>query len=291
MEKRGVVTLHQDDELFPKDLLHCTKPPHLLYALGNIKLLSQTASCIAIVGTRKPTGYGLQITRLFAEKLASAGMTIVSGMAYGIDAAAHTACIEAGGKTIAVLGGGVDVIYPRANIKIYDDILKNDGLILSEQPPGQEPLKGMFVLRNRIISGLSRGTMVVEGTIKSGSMITARYAADQGKDVFVAPMPLTSILSEGPLSLFRNGARMVTGPDEILIEYRFADEQVFEKKIYQTSNEEKKVLELLAGKDLSIDSLSKITGVSIPDLSYSLTSLELKGYIMKTLSGTYQRIS
>jgi DNA processing protein len=135
------------------------------------------------------------------------------------------------------------------------------------------------------------GTFVVEGTMKSGSMITARYAADQGKDVYIAPMPITSILSEGPLSLFRSGARMVTSPEEILSDYGISEESHFQKKIYATSEEEKKVLEMLAGNDFPLDTIAEQLKISISDLSFSLTSLELKGFIMKTLSGTYQRIS
>jgi DNA processing protein len=214
-------------------------------------------------------------------------MIIVSGMALGIDSFAHIAALDAGGKTIAVLGGGPDVIYPRSNTSLYNRILENDGLILSEQPPGQPPIKGMFVLRNRIISGISRGVMVIEGTHKSGSMITGKLACDQGKNVFVAPMPITSPLSEGPLSLFQQGAQMVTGPEDILDVYGLLYVQ---SKPQLLSSEESKILSFLITDDLPIETIKEKTKYSFSDLSPLILSLEIKGYVMKTLSGTYQRV-
>lgn len=288
MAKRGVVVLSSGAEYFPEMLIHITRTPKQLYALGNTSLLSNPLK-IGIVGTRKPTGYGLQLTTLFATKLAEAGAVIVSGMAYGVDSAAHLACINAGGKTIAVLGGGVDIIYPKANTRLYQQILDNDGLIVSEQPCGQVPLKGMFVQRNRIISGISQGVFIVEGTLQSGSMITAKYAVDQGKDVFVAPMPITSIQSAGPLSLFRDGARMVTSPHEILEEYGITSQELT-KKLAHTSPLEKAILDNLSSRDLPLDALAQKTQTKIEEITFQVTSLELKGYIMKTIMGTYQRI-
>ncbi len=279
--------LQKGEALFPEFLLHVHRPPSVLFALGNTSLLSDPDRLFAIVGTRKPSGYGMQVTQMFSQRLAGAGMVIVSGMAFGIDSAAHLAALDSGGKTIAVLGGGVDVIYPRANRSLYQRILSSGGLILSEQPSGQQPIKGMFVLRNRIIAGISRGVMVVEGTYKSGSMITGKYACDQGKNVFVAPMPITNPLSEGPLSLFQQGARMVTSPDDILEEYGFSPNTYKQQLL---SSEETKILSFLITEDLQLETLKEKTEFSLSDLSSLILALELKGFVMKTLSGAYQRV-
>ncbi len=286
-ENRGEVVLEKGDSFFPPFLHHVHRPPSQLYAIGNTSLLSDPNKLFAIVGTRKPSGYGIQVARLFSERIAAAGFVIVSGMALGIDAVAHTAAVDSGGKTIAVLGGGPDIVYPRANTRLYNRILDNDGLILSEQPFGQVPIKGMFVLRNRIIAGIARGVMVVEGTHTSGSMITGNYACDQGKQVFVAPMPITSPLSQGPLSLFQQGARMVTSPEDILEEYGFTAVTYKEQLL---SSEESNILSFLITEDLPVEVLREKTEISLSDLSSLILSLELKGYVMKTLSGAYQRI-
>src|SRR3989344_5065464 len=167
------------------------------------------------------------MAKKFSAELTEGGFIIVSGLAIGIDAAAHLACINSGGRTIAVLGCGVDIIYPAINASLYYKILKTGGLIISEFPPGQTVVKGLFIARNRIISALSLGVLVIEGARDSGAMITARYAAEQGKEVFALPGPLTSKMSEAPNNLLKQGAKLVISVEDIFEEFHL---QVAPKK-------------------------------------------------------------
>lgn len=173
---------------------------------------------MAVVGTRQMTTYGKAVTEKLVGELVIHGFTIVSGMALGIDAAAHWAAIKAGGKTIAVLGCGIDIIAPRGNSRLYWQIVKSGGIIVSEIPPGMITPKAQFVTRNRIISGLSLGVVVVEGDEHSGALITARYAAVQGREVFAVPGPITSIYSRAGAILLKNGAKLVESVDDIIEE-------------------------------------------------------------------------
>lgn len=172
-----------------------------------------------VVGTRQPTLYGQQVCESIAADLAASDAVIVSGLALGIDTIAHRAAIDAGRKTIAVMGCGVDIAYPQQNSRIYEKIIEESGIVVSEFPPGMVTMKGLFVARNRLISGLSRGVLVVEGSARSGSLITARYAAEQGKDVFAIPAPLMSDMSAAPLILLKEGATLATSAEDILSSY------------------------------------------------------------------------
>jgi len=218
------------DEYYPKNLLMVDGAPPVLYARGKIvvdlvnkqpdpwkKFWSTLA--LAVVGTREVTAYGRQITRRLSKDLASNGLIIVSGLAKGVDTLAHQSALAVGGKTVAVLGSGVDIVYPVQNRKLYQDIL-NKGVVLSELPPGTAPLAGHFPARNRIISGLSLGVLVVEGGIKSGSLITASLAANQGREVFAVPGNITSRLSLGTNYLIKNGAKLITETADILEEFK-----------------------------------------------------------------------
>src|SRR3989338_348038 len=162
----------------------------------------------AIVGTRKPTSYGIQVARKFAYELTEAGFIIVSGMAMGIDTVAHQAALDAGGKTVAVLGCGVNIIYPAINYQLYHNIIKSGGAVISEFPPDQTVLKGLFISRNRIISGLSKGVLIAEGGEFSGALITAKYAGIQGKDVFAVPSSINSEMASAPNLLIKQGAKI-----------------------------------------------------------------------------------
>ena len=215
-EHIGVVTI--DDSRYPRLLKEISDPPFLLYVKG--KKTDQPIDMektIAIVGTREATSYGITITKQFVRELVSAGFTIISGMAYGIDAVVHEETIRCNGKTIAVLGCGVDICAPQSNIHIYRKLgLEGYGAVVSEMPLGLRPKKGLFVARNRIISGLARGVVVIEGEKDSGTLITARNAGEQGRDVFAVPGPVTSATSHGTASLLKNGAILVESVHDIL---------------------------------------------------------------------------
>lgn len=219
LAKKEITVLSVDDSHYPISLKNIKDPPICLYIKGSVKTLS-FSRLFSIVGTRKPTLYGIKVAKKFSYELTRLGFTIVSGLAYGIDTVAHKTCLNIKGKTIAVLGCGVDIVYPAENRQLYEDIIDNNGAIVSEFPPGQTVVKGLFIARNRIISGLSSGVMVVEGTKQSGSLITARFAAEQGKEVFAPPNPITSEMSVAPNTLLKLGAKLVTSVEDILEEIK-----------------------------------------------------------------------
>ena len=216
-ERKKVWLLHFLDPSYPEILKQIADPPVALYAKGEQSLWRDTDECsLAVVGSRKATLYGMAQTRRFCLELAREGITIVSGMAEGIDHAAHRAALEITyGRTIAVLGSGIDIVYPRANQKIYDMICER-GLVFSEFAFGMQPLMHNFPTRNRIISGLSLGVFVVEAHQRSGSLITAHQAAEQGRDVFALPGPVDQLTSRGTHELIKQGAALVENPDDIL---------------------------------------------------------------------------
>lgn len=202
----GIVLITIQDSLYPQRLREIFDPPMLLFAKGRTELLSSAA--IAVVGTRRPTPYGIAASERLAGDLAKAGLTIISGMARGIDTAAHRAALDQGGNTIAVLGCGVDVLYPAENRKLYEEI-GGRGLLVSEFPLGAPAYPQNFPIRNRIVSGISLGVLVVEGAQHSGSAITAKLAMDQGREVFAVPGNITSKMSWGPNLLLKQGAKLV----------------------------------------------------------------------------------
>lgn len=205
------------DPKYPRLLKEIPDPPKILYVRG-VGSKINLEKTIAVVGTRNITAYGMQMTKKIVTGLVRQGFTIVSGLAYGVDAVAHEAALDAGGKTIAVLGCGIDIIAPKANTEIYWRIAKGGGAIVSEMPLGVLPDKKRFVTRNRIISGLSLGVVVIEGAQKSGTLITARYAAEQGREVFAVPGPVTSVYSAASSYLLKNGAKLVESASDIIEE-------------------------------------------------------------------------
>lgn len=215
---------NQGDTKYPALLREIAHPPFGIYVRGTLpqSMLPPNAASalvIAIVGTRRATPEGKAIARRFARDLAQAGFIIVSGLAFGIDAAAHEGCLDANGTTVAVLAGGLDKIYPRENTKLAEKILAAGGAIVSEYPPGVPPYPIRFIERNRLISGLARGTLIVEAPYGSGSLATARFALEQNRDVFAVPGAITQKNFEGSHQLIRQGATLVTTPEEILESY------------------------------------------------------------------------
>ncbi len=214
MEKYNIGIITIKDKDYPKDLLHIYDAPAILYYKGDKELLH--TNMIAIIGCRDCSLYGKEVSIKFSQELAKKGITIISGMAKGIDSYSHIGCIKAGGKTIAVLGSGIDIIYPKENRLLYDKILSTGGLILSEYVIGTKPSKLNFPARNRIISGLSKGLIVVEAKEKSGTLNTVDFALEQGKEIFVIPGNITSNNSASTNELIKQGANCVTCVEDIL---------------------------------------------------------------------------
>ena len=209
--------VHLNDKEYPEKLKRIYNPPEYLYCIGDISLLSNTS--IAIIGCRNASEYGIKIASIFSNNISKAGVTIISGLARGIDSIAHKSSVKEIGKTIAVMGCGVDIIYPLSNKNIYEDIINNGGLIISEFPLGTNPSRESFPKRNRIISALSDGVLVIEAKKRSGTMITVDYALEQGKNVYAIPGNIDSPNSVGTNELIKQGAIMVTNYKEILRDY------------------------------------------------------------------------
>ncbi len=275
------------DRDYPDILKHIYDPPPVLYVLGDVKTFEYES--IAIVGTRKATFYGKTIAEDFARDLASMEINVVSGMARGIDSHAHRGAIDAGGPTTAVLGCGLDIIYPPENKGLMKKIAEC-GCVISNFPLGSKPLGVNFPARNRIISGLSLGTLVVEAAEKSGSLITADFSMEQGREVFAIPGSIRSPYSRGTNKLIKQGAALVESVDDILEELSINNIHTLRKNkeisSQVLSEAEKKVLDLIEFDPVSIEQILKTSKLSPGQLNVILTRLELKGFI-STLSGGY----
>lgn len=277
LKELNIYCISLNDKNYPINLKEIYDPPYLLNMIGNYKKEDEFA--IAIVGSRKATPYGKNIAYKFAKELVRYGITIVSGLAYGIDTAAHKGALDGGGRTIAVLGSGLDICYPKSNINLMKNIIKN-GVVLSEYPLGTQPKPGNFPCRNRIISGLCKGVLVVEASYKSGSLITVDYALEQGRDVFSVPGSILSSTSKGSNKLIKEGAKLVTCVEDILEEYNIQN-KFFDNNIdIELSKQEKKVFELIKLKQpINLDLISATLQLNINHLNSIITILELKGLI------------
>ena len=273
------VTILDDD--YPHNLRYIDDRPALLFYKGRLDY-EKDKNSIAFVGARKCTDYGKWACKSLTQEVASAGVTTVSGLAYGIDAACHKATLEVGGRTIGIIGCGIDKIYPKQNRKLYED-LEEKGLILSEFPLGTEPISYNFPKRNRIISGLSLATVVIEAKEKSGTMITTRCALDQGKDVFAVPGNINSIYSKGTNKLIQEGSKLITTGADIIEELDYLLDINEVRSEIDLSSLEADELELVKYIDenpnSTADILSASLNISIDEINYLLTSLELRDYI------------
>lgn len=290
-EREGIHILPRKHPRFPPQLLVFPDAPICLYAKGILSVIDFAVDkFFAIVGTRQASDYGKFVSEEFAREL-SEHFVVVSGLAQGIDAYAHTATLSAGGRTIAFLGCGVDIPYPQENIHLYNKIIQGGGLVLSEFPRGMRTLKGHFVSRNRHVSGLSSGVLVVEGNKRSGTLITARYAAEQGKDVFVPPVPINTPGAGAPSILLREGAKLVLSAVDILREYgidgRTVDYSVTPDITSFPPNEQRVLKPLLAGAR-RIDDIIHTSGLVPTHVMNVLTLFELNGTVIKNMDGTYQ---
>jgi DNA processing protein len=284
-----VITLA--DETYPRALLEIADPPPLLYAHGRVPLLRQAA--LAVVGSRNASAQGESNAEHFATALSAAGLTIVSGLALGIDAAAHRGGLAGGGSTIAVLGTGIDVVYPTRNAELAAEIALR-GLLVSEFPLGTPAIAHNFPRRNRLISGLARGCLVIEAALASGSLITARCAADQGREVFAIPGSIHSPLSKGCHALIKSGAKLVESAEDVLAELAgFRPSGYASTAAGATANAAQADSGLLAvmGHDpVDVDSLCARAGLSAEQVASELLRLELDGRVTALPGGLYQRL-
>ena len=284
-----LLTLADDD--YPRRLLEISDPPTILYLKGRRELLRVAdRNGIAIVGSRNATPGGLQNAEAFARALSQAGMTVISGMALGIDAAAHRGGLEGTGSTIAVVGTGLDLVYPARN-KALAHALAEKGLIVSEFALGTPAMANNFPRRNRIISGLSRGVLVVEAALASGSLITARQAGEQGREVFAIPGSIHSPLSKGCHHLIKQGAKLVDDATDILAELDLVPRAEASPQTPNTpaANEEK-ILTAMGYDPVTVDTLILLTGEDAALIMSRLTELELGGTIASMPGGKFQRL-
>ncbi len=278
-----------DDPSYPENLVELDNAPTVLYVKGKISPADSNA--VAIVGSRKMTSYGREVTEKFSTELASYGITIVSGLAFGVDVAAHKSSLVVNGRCIAVLASGLDVITPRSNEWLGLKIIEKGGAIVSEFPLGTMPQKAYFPHRNRIISGLSKAVIVIEGMQKSGTLHTASHAANQGRTVFAIPGQITSPMSGAPHFLIKSGAKMATSVQDVLEELDLllkVDKEAIEK-VMPTSPAEEKLVEILANEPLHLDEVARISTLKVSDVSARLTIMELKGLVKNIGGGVYKR--
>ncbi|MFV1917528.1 MAG: DNA-processing protein DprA [Patescibacteria group bacterium] len=289
LKKLKIDFITKDDKNYPENLADLANAPHVLYIKGKLKSID--SSSVSIVGTRKMTSYGKEVTEKYALKLASYGITIVSGLARGVDTTAHKSALSAGGRTIAVIGRGLDEIYPLENTQLAKKIIKGNGAVISEYPLEYPALRSNFASRNRIISGLSKAVVVIEGAKRSGTLLTASAAAEQGRPVFAVPGQITSPMSAAPHFLIRRGAKMTFTPQDILNELDLqlkVDKEAIEK-VLPGNPDEKKLIEILDSEPLHLDRIAAISGLQVADISARLTIMELKGLVRNLGGGVYKK--
>ena len=292
LEKKDVWFLTLEDKDYPELLKQIRNPPFILYGKGDKTLLNNENS-IGVVGARRTTQYGREVTKFLTAELVVSGLTIVSGLALGVDAVSHITALENNGRTIAVLGCGVDCCNPRENQSIYDDILKSGNCIVSEFPLGMKPTQWTFPARNRIIAGLSQAVLVTEGAEDSGSLITAKFALSFGRRVFAVPGPIMSLMSKGPYALIQKGAKLVTSGEDILSGLKITNSKSqipnkFQNEKFKTATEEElKILKLLESETLHFDELVRRTKFNSPKLSSILSLMEIKGLIKSLNNGNF----
>lgn len=284
----GLNALTIVDNDYPKLLKEIYDPPAVFFYRGSLTCLEQP--CLAVVGTRRATAYGLRATTDITSKLASAGVTIISGLAYGIDAAAHQATLSAHGHTAAVLANGLDTIYPSAHTQLAHGIVSTNGLLISEFPPQTPALKQNFVQRNRIIAGLARATLVIEGARESGALITARFALESNREVLALPGSIFNEQSQGTNDLLKSGAHLVTSVNDVLEVLGLQHEKttpIIRRPLLEDEND---LLQKLSTDAIHIDELARNLAIPIAQLAAKLTALELAGYVQDEGSQRYIRV-
>lgn len=293
----GIFTLTLEDKNYPKLLKEIQNPPTVIYVKGfrneGFRDIGEifNKKMVAVVGTRLPTAYGLKVTEMIVEGLVANGLVVVSGLARGIDAVAHKHTIYNKGLTIGVLACGLDKVYPPEHKGLVGEIVRSGGAVISEMPLGMMPVRGNFPARNRIISGLSLGVVVTEAAQDSGSLITASHAAEQGRDVFAIPGPITSKMSDGTAELIKKGAKLVTRVEDILDELGIRKCTTGIKSTtsitgIELTEDERKIFVVLKEEDLAIDDIIRKSGLDSGTVGSLLSIMEIKG-IIKNYNGAY----
>lgn len=288
-----MIKIKIEDNNYPEQLRKIENPPKQLYLEGNIKLLDTPG--IAIIGSRTCTSYGKRVATAFASKLSEYGVAIVSGMAKGIDSFAHKGALEVGGNTIAVLPCGLNNIYPEENKKLFENIIENNGLVITEYEENENADYNKFLERNRIVSGLTIGTLVIEGGHRSGTSVTANLAKSQGKKVFCIPSSLENKKGITPNKLIKEGAFLVTEVEDIINQYpklnfKRQEFEKIDKKDDCVENEYKEIYNTLKyEKELHINEIAKIVNLSINEVSYKLMMLELQDKIVSLPGNNYKK--
>lgn len=285
-----MTVIELENKLYPKILKNIKKVPKKLYINGNLDILN--SNCIAIVGSRKNTKYGEKWCKKFAQEFIKYNLTIVSGMALGIDKIAHKTAIRDGGKTIAVLPSGLENIYPEENLELYNEIILNGGCVISEYEPQIKASSKNFLERNRIVSGLSLGTVVIEAAYRSGTSVTAKIAKEQGRDVFCIPGSLDNPKSIGTNNLIKEFAKIVTSPKDVINNYNFLHKiEVNSNTLVeeQIPEEYKKIYSLITDISININDIAKKSLLELREVSSKLTMLELDGKVVKLPGNMYIR--
>src|SRR3989344_3724522 len=290
--KENVWVITEEDNIYPSSLREIPQPPVLIYGRGDVKTLKGKSLMLGVVGTRRPTSYGLEVTEKITQELVESGAGVVSGLAMGIDARAHETTLNEKGFTIAVLGSGLDQnsIFPPENRGLAKRIVDAGGLLLSEYAPGTPAVKEHFPQRNRILAGLSRGVVVVEARERSGALITARLALEQNREVFAVPGPLFSAGSRGPHSLIKQGAKLIESAQDILEELGIEYNKEREARVRDLLSEHERLILEGVEEPTSVDELKEKTGFPTSLIVTSLSSLELKGIIKNLGQDIYQKI-
>jgi DNA processing protein len=290
LQRSGVQAFGWNDPAYPARLRDIQSPPPVLFVKGDLTEADDFA--VAMVGTRRASPYGRQAAGLFAGELARRNITVVSGLAKGIDTVAHTSSLEAGGRTLAVLGSGLDVIYPAENTRLAAQVAES-GALVSDFPLGTKPVATNFPWRNRLVAGLSRGTIVVEAGERSGAVITAGFALDQGRDVFAVPGSIFGQSSQGTNKLIQQGAaKLITRIEDVLDELQLgsAGQQLEMRMTLPEDSTEAALLSSLSNEPVHIDEICRAAGLPIAAVSASLTVLELKGAV-RHLGGMFYALS
>jgi len=293
IEKQKVSIVTFSDDNYPSNLKSIFDPPIVLYVKG--KLLPEDRIAIAMVGTRRPTTYGKMVAEMLSKELGKKEITVVSGLARGIDTCAHKGSLSCGGRTVAVLGCGIDICYPPENRALFDEIGER-GAVVSEFSMGTRPEKTNFPVRNRVISGLSLGVVIVEAGSRSGALITAECALEQGREVFAVPGNIFNLETKGTHSLIKQGAKLVEKCDDIIEEISClrevvpASPAIMSAAEVKLSQEEEKVYNLLSFEPIHIDFISKESGLPINRISTVLMNLEMKGRIKEVAGKMFLRV-
>ena len=283
LKNKDILLITKFDKDYPDKLRNLNDSPMFLFCKGDLSLLNKKS--LAVVGTRKPSAYGRMVTGKIVSDVASAGVVIVSGLAYGIDSIAHRKCLEFGGKTIAVLGSGLNHIYPPEHTGLANEIA-NNGLLISEYTPEKRATRYTFPQRNRIIAGLSDGVLITEASFKSGTIHTKDYALEYGKNIYSVPGNIDSPTSELTNDIIKSGqAQCVIGANDILNDYHINKEKEVSKREYQLSFEEQAIVSLLQDGMKDIDYLTKNCSLSINNFNSNLTMLEIRGIITRHPGG------